>query len=474
MGLVNEIFMGFAAALGCAACGASPSADRVPPPIILITLDTVRADSLGVYGGPEDASPALDEFSRGADRYATCVSSAPWTMPTHASLFTGLYPFEHGAHSFLPPKGKAGDNVFGLHDRLETLAEALAARGYRTGATVANAVYLRPMLGLEQGFAAWDCERTHAPGVNERGLRWLDDNSSGGRPTFLFMNYMDAHRPYATGVPNDKSKVKLDRLINTVMKRGEANPELAQEVRSLQQLAVTRLDSRLGGLFAGLKERGLYDSSLIIVTADHGEAFGEHGVVEHSKEVYDELLHVPLIVKLPGQTEGRVVSTRASSVHVAGLIAQALAGTDAETLADVFPRVPNRAGGIVLAENYYSRNKDLMKFGDRFRRRRYALYEGDLKLIAGSDNSLELYNLKTDPGETENLAESLPEEATRLMAALQKKLNGATAFQGERRLAGKMSEKVKSASDALGYSGGDEDSDVDSDVDSDEETESGK
>ncbi len=458
----SSAFLGLwccALAAGLFACGSGDSSDKIPPPIILITLDTVRADSLGVYGGPEGATPVLDEFSRGADRYETCIASAPWTMPTHASLFTGLYPFEHGAHSFLPEPGVKVDNAYGLHDRLETLAEALAARGYRTGAMVANTVYLRDSMGLDQGFAAWDANRTHAHGVNQRGLQWLDDNVSGRRPTFLFLNYMDAHRPYATGRTGDRSKFKLDQLIRAVMTEGVPNPALAEEVQSLQQKAVTKLDEQLGKLFAGLKERDQFDRSLIIVTADHGEAFGEHGVVEHSKEVYEELVRVPLIVKLPGQTEGHVVSSRASSVHVAGIVAKALAGTDAESIASVFPRVPSRTGGDVLAMNYFSRNKDLMKFGERFRRARHAYYEGDLKLIVGSDGSLELYDLKSDPGETNNLAESSPEEAARLSEKLRKQLEGATAYQGERRgLLGLTREERKEHA-ALGYSGDDEEED---------------
>lgn len=457
----TKLLLGFAVALGCAACGVDSFSDTVPPPIILITLDTVRADSLGVYGAGEGATPALDEFSRGADRYETCISSAPWTMPTHASLLTGLYPFEHGAHSFLPEEGAQVDNVFGLNDRFETLGEALASRGYRTGAMVANTGYLRPMLGLEQGFADWNCERTVAAGVNQRGLEWLDEDAGGVRPTFLFLNYMDAHRPYATGARSDRPRKKLDQLIDAVMVQGAQNPELAAEVRSLQQKAVTRLDAKLGELFAALKERGLYDRSMIIVTADHGEAFGEHGVVEHSKDVYDELVRVPLLIKRPGQTEGHVVSTRASSVHVPGLIAQALAGTDAETMANVFPRLPNRATGVVLAENYFSRNKDLRKFGERFRRRRYAYYEGDLKLIAGSDDSIELYDLKADPSETKNLAEASPKEAARLLKLLQEKLKSSTAYEGPRQTIGEMTEELQNEHRALGYGGDGDESDED-------------
>ncbi len=458
----SPVLLGFAAAVLLASCGGASDSERIPPPVILITLDTVRADSLGAYGDPglsQVSTPALDAFSAMADRYRTCISAAPWTMPTHASLFTGLYPFEHGCHSFLPPKGAKADNVFALAGRFETLAEALAARGYRTHGTVSNAAYLRPMLGLEQGFMDWDVERTTAPGVNERALTWLDQNQDGGRPTFLFINYMDAHRPYNTGDRKDGAAKKLDRLITEVMVEGQEGAELGAAVRSLHQKAVTRLDAELGKLFEGLKERGLFDRSLIVITSDHGESFGAHGIVEHSKDVYEDTVKVPLLIKMPGQAVGRVLDERASSIHVPGLIARGLAGTDAETAQGVFPRLPNGAGSPVLTENYFSRIGDLEKFGERFRRRRWGVYEGDLKLIAGSDNSVELYNLKVDPGETQNLAEGQGAGAPvdRLLAGLQARLSGVTAYTGEPELPRPMTREQQRHLNAqlatLGYGG---------------------
>ena len=429
-------------------CDASGPRETIPPTIILITLDTVRADNLGVYGAPAGATPTLDGLSASADRYESCVSAAPWTMPTHASLFTGLMPFEHGAHTFLPGEGHKGDNVFALHGRFETLAEALGARGYRTGGVIANAVYLRPGLGLEQGFLDWDVHRTPAAKVTERALQWLDDNDAAERPAFLFVNYMDAHRPYATGDRSDQPAEKLDGLIDAVMLDGKSADGLASDVRGLHQKAVTRLDAELAALFEGLKARGMYEGSMIVLTSDHGEAFGAHGIVEHSKDVYEDLVRVPLIVKHPGQVEGAVLGTRASSVHVPGLIARALAGTEAASLRGVFPRTP---GGAVMSMNYYSRTRDLERFGDRFKRKRTALYSGNLKLIAGSDESVELYDLAVDPRETTNLAESRPNDLARMIGELNAALASSDAFEGERAVPGALSPQQAQDMRWLGY-----------------------
>ena len=437
--------------LPLATCG-EPSA-AVPPPVILVTLDTVRADTLSCYGAPPGSTPHLDGFAGVADRYEKCVSAAPWTMPTHASLFTGLYPFEHGAHSFLPETIGDGDNVFGLHPRFETLAEAFAARGYRTAGIVANAHYLRPTLGLEDGFETWDVSREPGGRVTARALAWLDEYGADPRPTFLFVNYMDAHRPYRTGDPRDGAVRKLNALIEQVLVRGEESEPLGSEVRALHQKAVSNLDRIVGTLFDGLKERGLFERSIIVVTSDHGEAFGGHGVVEHSKDVYEDLVRIPLLVKLPGQTAGSVKSERASSVDVAGLVAAALAGTDAESLAAVFPRTPG--GHPVVVENHFSRVKDLKRYGERFRRQRRAIYDGPLKLVVGSDGTAELYHVEDDPFETVDLAADRPEDVERLSRELEETL-ARGVYRGDRVLPGQLDAAQRQEMNALGYGGGDE------------------
>lgn len=425
---------------------------RIPPPVILISLDTVRADTLSCYGGPEGATPRLDEFAAASERFETCVSSAPWTLPAHASMFTGLYPLEHGAHSFLPGAGHKGDNVFGLHPRFETLAEALGARGYATAGIVANPIYLRPGLGLEAGFQTWDVRREPGAQVTDRALAWLDETASPegdrARPRFLFVNYLDAHRPYATGDASDRSRAELDALIAQVMVRGEEPGELGEKVRGLHQKAVSRLDTEVGRLLDGLKARGLFDSSIIVITSDHGEAFGAHGTVEHSKDVYEELVRVPLLVKGPLQGAARVAKKPASSVDVPGLIAAHLAGTDAESARAVFRRVPGTH--VVLTENHFSRLRDLARYGDRFARERRAIYDGDLKLIIDSRGNHELYDLSQDPGETKNLKLARSLDLKRLIGA-DAVFASRKSYEGEHVLPGQMTELEKSELGSLGY-----------------------
>ncbi|MDB2575940.1 sulfatase-like hydrolase/transferase [Planctomycetota bacterium] len=438
--------------LGLAACG-GPSAPpgAVPPTVVLISMDTVRADTLSVYGGPEGATPHLDRFAAGSTRYVSSYSSAPWTMPSHASMFTGLFPFEHGAHSFLPGPDHRGDNVFALHPRLETLAEALAAEGYATCGVVANTVYLRPGLGLDAGFQHWDVRRESGTKVTARALEWLDARAEGDRPAFLFVNYMDAHRPYATGEPDAAGHAALDGLIERVMVSNEPAGEAGLEVRALHQRAVSRLDVEVGALLDGLRTRGLLEDALVIITSDHGEAFGGHGVVEHSKDVYEDLVRVPLLVKAPGQTAGRVATERASSVDVPGLVARVLGSSEFPALSESFTRAPGNHP--VVVENYYSRMRDLDRFGDRFRRRRVAIYDGSKKFIVDSAAAPELYDLVADPAELENLAER-DVAAVASMSAVLDGLLGTGAFEGERVLPDQLTRQQVNEMGELGYGGG--------------------
>ena len=433
--------------LGVAACGEPPA----PPSVVLISLDTVRADNLSVQGGPAGATPNLDRFASGADRYEVACSSAPWTMPSHASMFTGLFPFEHGAHTFLPGDGHRGDNVFALHPRFQTLAEALAGEGYATHGVVSNTIYLRPGLGLDAGFQSWDVRRESGAAVTARALSWLDARAGGDRPAFLFVNYMDAHRPYATAAPGGDGHAALDALIDRVMVEGEPAGDMGTAVRALHQDAVTLLDAEVGKLLDGLEERGLLEDALVIITSDHGEAFGAHGVVEHSKDVYEDLVRVPLLVKSPGQREGRVIDTRASSVDVPGLVAQGLAAAGLPALNAAFGRTPGNHP--VIVENYYSRMRDLERFGDRFRRRRVAIYERSNKLILDSSGIAELYLLDGDPAEATDVAAEHA-ELVEIMGGWLDSVLSEGAFDGERALPGQLTRAQAAEMGELGYGGG--------------------
>jgi arylsulfatase A-like enzyme len=399
--------------------------DARTPNLLLITLDTVRGDHFSSYGYSVPTTPHLDAFASTATRYQTCIATSPWTVPSHASLFTGRHPFEHGAHSFEPRSAKY-TNVFPLDDSHETLAEVLRKEGYATGGIVANRVYLDPLLNLEQGFETWQVKHVASPRLNRHVFEWLEQDREA--PFFLFVNYMDAHRPYnVTPAEGERRFPKvqhpartLDALIARVMIDGNPPGDIGALVIEQYDRAIRNLDAEIGQLFQRLESLGFYDDTLIVVTSDHGEYFGEHQLVEHSKDVYQPALEVPLIVKHPGQTRGELVETPVSLVDVPRMI---LAGLSRALLARHGDRFPYEIGEHpIIAENYYSRPKDVLHpaFGHRFRRVRTALVEDGYKLIHSSDGGHELYRLEGDPGELNDRFEALPERAREMSETLRR------------------------------------------------------
>ncbi|MDG1490680.1 MAG: sulfatase, partial [Planctomycetota bacterium] len=435
-----------------AACGDGGAAEV--PHVIVLSLDTVRADRVGCYGGGRSSTPRLDALAAGADRYETCVATAPWTLPSHASMFTGLFPFEHGTHGFRVTEYV--DNAHPLHPDHLTLAEGLSAAGYETAAFVANTVYLANRFGLAQGFDTYEVRRQGAGAMTDRALRFLDERDSE-RPCFLFVNYMDAHRPYGMApaselarMPADEHPAKLlERLCERVMVEGEAPGLLADRVSALYDEGLGALDQEVGRLLDGLRERGLLDGALVLVTSDHGEAFGDHGIVEHGKDVYESLVSVPLIVKRPGQVEGHTLGGVASLVDVPGLIAGAVPGATGDLLRQDFPRLPG--GHPVTAEVHFARPRELQLYGERFQRERTALRDGRFKLIVGAEG-MELYDLEADPEERDDLAPREADRADALRSRLDSFLD-AGSYRGERLAPAPASAAQAAETRVLGYGG---------------------
>ncbi|MDG1048657.1 MAG: sulfatase [Planctomycetota bacterium] len=435
--------------------GCSRDEATAPPHVIVLSLDTVRADRLGCYGGDPSATPRLDAFAAGSDRYRACVATAPWTLPSHASMFTGLFPFEHGTHGFRVDEYV--DNVHPLHPDHVTLAEGMSAAGYETAAFVANTVYLANRFGLAQGFETYEVRRQPARAMTDRALEFLDTRGSD-RPCFLFVNFMDAHRPYGMRPHAELARLPahehpaqlLERLCEQVMLDGEAPGPLGERVSGLYDEGLRGLDREVGRLLEGLAARGLLEGALILVTSDHGEAFGDHGVVEHGKDLYESLVSVPLIVKAPGQAEGRVLEPVASLVDVPGLIAAAIPGPSGSALRSDFGRLPGRHP--VTTEVHFARPRELQLYGERFQRERVALRAGRFKLIA-SGGEVELYDLEADPGELEDLAGVAPGRVGELKRQLDSFLDAA-AYQGERLLPAPPTPVQRVETRVLGYSGG--------------------
>jgi arylsulfatase A-like enzyme len=402
--------------LALAACGARP-AER-PPNVVLLVLDTVRADHLGCYGYALPTTPRIDALAAVADRHERVESTAPWTLPSHASMFTGKLSFQHGVHAGRRPDGKVLDGR-ALGPEQRTLAEALQEAGYRTAGLVANSIYLSEAFGFQQGFDLYDVDRQRAPVMTDKLLRWIDQ-VAGEAPFFAFVNLMDAHRPYNTealpegapaGLPRPSPEppgALLDRLVEAVLGSDEPpDPALVSAVIGQYDHALAWLDRAVGEVVEGLRARGLYERTLLIVTSDHGEYFGEHDLVEHSKDVYQPAIAVPLVVKRPGQTQGRVIEERMSLADLPELVFSALPAALRERHGRAFSRGDEHRP--VLAELYYPRGKDLRQhWGARFLRERQALYQGRWKLILSSDGASELYDLEDDPTESRNLLESEP------------------------------------------------------------------
>jgi arylsulfatase A-like enzyme len=439
---------------GCARGRKSDAA----PNVILITLDTVRADHLGCYGYGRDTSPRIDALAKTATLYKRAVATSPWTVPTHASLFTGKFSFEHGAHGFKVKKGEI-NNANPLPMSQLTLSEVFAREGYMTGAFVANDVFLAPRWQLNQGFKTYRVERLYAAELNEFVFQWLAVAQE--TPFFLFINYMDAHRPYNTrpqpglsgvDVVRDQGEL-LDSLYSVVMPgTGEVPAPLARKVIDQYDTAVRNLDEQIGLLIDRLELLGFYDNTVIILTSDHGEFFGEHHLVEHSKDLYEEVVSVPLIVKAPYQKKQKTEKTLVASTDIPYLILSQFSGEKWVKHLDAFPDVPGNHE--VVTELYYSRPRDLFNpvWGYRFDRIRTAIYEWPYKYIYSSDGKHELFDLESNERETQNLLEQKPEIAERFTGKLQ------DFFADRVRWAGvvdqePLSEDEKKRLRALGYVG---------------------
>lgn len=300
-----------------------PAASAGAPNVLLIVMDTVGAEHLSLYGYARPTTPRLERLARTGVRFERAISTAPWTLPAHASIFTGRYPHELSAEWHSP-----------LDATFPTLAEALSAQGYLTAGFVANTVYCSPESGLNRGFAHYEdftasvrqvipsssivgkildydnvrrvaCDeecfgRKTAEHINSEVLNWLD-HKDPQRPFFAFLNYFDAHAPYTPPKPFDSKFGSTRPSFNPRIKPSESWP--AAEVQAQLDTydgAIAYLDDQLGLLFDDLQRRGLLENTLVIVTSDHGEEFLEHGVMQHGWSTYLKALHVPLVISFPG------------------------------------------------------------------------------------------------------------------------------------------------------------------------------
>ena len=342
--------------------------------VLLISSDTTRADHVGCYGNRGVATPAIDALARDGVLCATAISPSPSTLPAHASLLTGLYPYRHGARA---------NGTFRLEDRITTLAERLRGAGYRTAAAI-SAFVLDSRFGLDQGFEVYDDDLTkgvkHSPHMfrerpaeltNEPVTAWLRAN--GQDPFFLWVHYFDPHAVYLPPEP-----------YRTRYRHAPYDGEIAY------------VDSQVGALMTQLDDLGVRDKTLVIFTADHGEGLGEHGEQTHSLLIYDATLHVPLIFSAPSRLpRGKVMHRQTCLVDVVPTV-----------LAVLGQEVPDELDGMNLCQPSPAGPRPvLIETISTMTLHGWAPLVGvrrdDYKYILAP--TAELYDLRRDPRELENL-----------------------------------------------------------------------
>lgn len=429
-----------AAVVALAACAPSvPEPSR--PNVLLIVLDTTRRDHLTPYGYPLDTTPHLARLAEDALVFDDAVSPGSWTLPSHATLFTGLYPRDHRTNC-------ESQTLEPVHT---TLAEVLSAEGYRTVA-LSNNVWLSSASGLQQGFAEFhEVWRDHrgpqfdddgARMTTDRALDWVDRHG-GDAPFFMFLNYFEPHLPYRAPPPWDKRfadpdapRAEVSRVRSWQHPREvgyllgvpgqEITPEQFGWLEEQYDGEIGYLDTHLGRLFDGLRERGALDRTLVIVTSDHGEHFGEHGLMDHKMSLYEPLIHVPLILRYPGAAAPGRVSSPVQTNDVFPTVL-ALAGSDrAAPPGSRSLLAPGEGRRHTFAE--FARPKIFLEMmARRFPGADYAGFDRSLravrgdgfKLIRPSKGEVELYDLRHDPDERRNLAPERPEVVERLGAVLE-------------------------------------------------------
>ncbi len=413
---------------------------------LLVVLDCARADHLSCYGYGRETTPFLDQVARDGVRFSRMIATAPWTLPAHASLFTGLPSATHGAT----------DESHVLSARHTSIAEYLQTAGYRTAA-FCTTPWVSPETGFGRGFDAFFTQRSHsrlagrallygrqasdallrrndsgARRTNQALRRWI---AAGDRPFFAFVHYNETHLPFGPPTPYDR--LFMPSGVSTARVRAlnqDANAYIAGEVEmgaedfailtALYDGELRYVDTRLREMADFLRARGEWERTLLIVTADHGETLGDHGMMGHKFGLSDALLRVPLLLHCPSRIpQGFVVEQLAQTTDVLPTVLRLL---------DI-PQESERGLGRALLDEGRATPGPAFTISERFRpnldsfRRRFPSFDARLlevgqkairtqreKFIWHSDEANELYDLVLDPGEQRNLVEREVERAETL------------------------------------------------------------
>ena len=445
-----------------AACGGSGTGVE-PRNLLLISIDTLRADHVGAYGYHRDTTPTIDALAAESVVFERCIAPIPRTMPGHASLLSAVYPYEHGIVRNIRARDER-HVTFVPTSGLRSIAQVLGDQGYRTGGFV-SATPVKRVTGLDVGFEGWTepaGDRRPAAETNADAIEWLaglDD----GRPFFLFLHYYDPHGPYRDVdfvPPEYLERYRADEELESWMAerafpeivdhKGDIDPRILLDV---YDGCVRYADDRLAEILDAVRKTGRWDSTVVVLLSDHGQGLGQHDFVGHAV-VWGEQLHVPLMIRVPGRAPERIGRTL-SIVDVVPTVLPFLPGVDAsDFLADCQGRdalAEVLAGGEELAVTSMSIHEPIF----------HSLTTDRWKYVHHSLEEVELYDLRADPHELRNVAAENPG----VVATLQDRLMISLAEQrkrGDRHRAeqGNVSVQVDPAIfrelEALGYGGDDE------------------
>ena len=403
------------------------AAGNPSPNVVVITIDTLRADHLGCYGDQQIRTPNIDSLAADSVRFERAYTPVPVTLPAHTVLFTGTYPLLSGIHDFSANK---------LGPTQPTLASVLKEHGYTTGAVIGSAV-LDSRFGLNRGFDFYydhfdfnrlqesNLDEMERPGnvVTDNALDWLAKNDQ--KKFFLWMHLYDPHFPYRPPAPY--SEQYKDRPYD-----GE----------------IAFADSQVGRLIRFLKDRGLYQNTIIVLTGDHGESLGEHGEKTHGFFIYNATLHIPVILHLPGQ---RLVNSVPDMVNLADLMPTVLQALKVD--------VPSQVQGRNLLPLMTAKKEDPSQglYAETFLPRLHFNWSELRGLETRNYHFIdapkpELYDLAKDPGETQNLypmKKAVAEEMRARLSALIRQYSGGQELAEKTGLDPALMERLQS----LGYAG---------------------
>ena len=344
------------------ACNSQPQTPPSKPDVVVVVVDTLRADHVGIYGHDRPTSPFMDALARDGIWFHRAYAASGWTLPSMTTMLSGLYPHQHlvGRLAF------RGTEFGKLDDGVVTLAETLKAQGYATGAVVNN-TFTAPAFGIDQGFDLYDyqgatnTEHRSAEETVRAGLNWLDQTEG---PGFLFLHFMEPHLNYAATDPHlgrfskdnpAAADVDLESLVGKSHRKTPPSPEVQEYVRQRYDEEILHVDDALRSLVKALKARNRWDRTILAITSDHGEEFWDHGGFEHGHTLMGELTRVPLILSGAVPKIGRVDAVVEHVDLVEGLVQQSGAQSIPNTHgSDLWAVAEGRAedhDNIALSEN---------------------------------------------------------------------------------------------------------------------------